>query len=261
MVRTGPLWLLMLLAACGGPTLPSVVEQTQDGVTALVRTDVEESKDGLIVMNTIDRHGFIRRQGPCLVVDHSGQEYSPVFRTAETFRLALMFAKSQASTSLELSGDPLSKVRRGYNKERTSYCDRPLFLLAGIGPIIHPEPRAPSPYTTSEIPLARYSTVNPRSADKMALLQGKLTVRDGCLGVMQTDGTYNTLFFYQDDQSVSWRAGKLANEGDSFQLGEHVILTGAYADANFQGRTLDARSKACVASAVFFVGPQGVRRP
>jgi hypothetical protein len=34
-----------------------VVEQTQDGVTSLVRNDVQESKDGLVLFDAVERHG------------------------------------------------------------------------------------------------------------------------------------------------------------------------------------------------------------
>ncbi len=128
-----------LLAACAGSTLPNVIEQTQDGVIALVQNDVKASRDGLIVMNTIERHGFVRRQGSCLIVDHGGQEYSPVFRARETFRSALKFANGQASTPLELYGDPLPRARRGFSEELTSFCSRPLFLLVGIAPSGFPD--------------------------------------------------------------------------------------------------------------------------
>lgn len=46
-----------LLAACAGSSWPMVVEQTQDGVTSLVRNDVQESKDGLVLFDAVERHG------------------------------------------------------------------------------------------------------------------------------------------------------------------------------------------------------------
>jgi len=112
-VRVAALCLFLLVSACGlGETSPSVVEQTQDGVTALVRNDVQESEDGLVVSDAIERHGFVRRQGSCLVVDYSGQEYSPVFRTPATFDATLQSATAKPSAPLQLLGGPLSKVRK-----------------------------------------------------------------------------------------------------------------------------------------------------
>ena len=108
-MRVAALCLFLLVSACGlGETSPSVVEQTQDGVTALVRNDVQESEDGLVVSDAIERHGFVRRQGSCLVVDYSGQEYSPVFRTPATFDATLQSATAKPSAPLQLLGGPLS---------------------------------------------------------------------------------------------------------------------------------------------------------
>ena len=132
-MRVAALCLFLLVSACGlGETSPSVVEQTQDGVTALVRNDVQESEDGLVVSDAIERHGFVRRQGSCLVVDYSGQEYSPVFRTPATFDATLQSATAKPSAPLQLLGGPLSKVRRGFSEELAEFCGRPLFLLVGI---------------------------------------------------------------------------------------------------------------------------------
>jgi hypothetical protein len=132
------------VSACGlGETSPSVVEQTQDGVTALVRNDVQESEDGLVVSDAIERHGFVRRQGSCLVVDYSGQEYSPVFRTPATFDATLQSATAKPSAPLQLLGGPLSKVRRGFSEELAEFCGRPLFLLVGITPSVFHNPVVP----------------------------------------------------------------------------------------------------------------------
>jgi hypothetical protein len=146
MLRTkAALGLILLVAACGlGSSLPAAVEQTQDGITALVRTDIPESDDGLIVTDAVERHGSVRRQGSCLVVNHQGEEYSPVFRTTSTFRSALQFATAQSSASFELLGGPLAKVRRGFREDLTGFCGRPLFLLAGITPsVFSPDPPVP----------------------------------------------------------------------------------------------------------------------
>jgi|TARA_R100001509_G_scaffold145916_3_gene102673 hypothetical protein len=138
------LCLFLLVSACGlGETSPSVVEQTQDGVTALVRNDVQESEDGLVVSDAIERHGFVRRQGSCLVVDYSGQEYSPVFRTPATFDATLQSATAKPSAPLQLLGGPLSKVRRGFSEELAEFCGRPLFLLVGITPSVFHNPVVP----------------------------------------------------------------------------------------------------------------------
>jgi len=138
------LCLFLLVSACGlGETSPSVVEQPQDGVTALVRNDVQESEDGLVVSDAIERHGFVRRQGSCLVVDYSGQEYSPVFRTPATFDATLQSATAKPSAPLQLLGGPLSKVRRGFSEELAEFCGRPLFLLVGITPSVFHNPVVP----------------------------------------------------------------------------------------------------------------------
>ncbi|MCB8829153.1 hypothetical protein LJD47_29505 [Escherichia coli] len=108
------LGLVLAATAAACSNAPAVVEQTQDGVAALVRTDIQESSDGMIVMDAVERHGFVRRQGSCLIVDFQGQEYSPVFRATATFRSALQFATVQPSASFELFGGPLAKVRRGF---------------------------------------------------------------------------------------------------------------------------------------------------
>jgi hypothetical protein len=143
-VRVAALCLFLLVSACGlGETSPSVVEQTQDGVTALVRNDVQESEDGLVVSDAIERHGFVRRQGSCLVVDYSGQEYSPVFRTPATFDATLQSATAKPSAPLQLLGGPLSKVRRGFSEELAEFCGRPLFLLVGITPSVFHNPVVP----------------------------------------------------------------------------------------------------------------------
>ena len=143
-MRVAALCLFLLVSACGlGETSPSVVEQTQDGVTALVRNDVQESEDGLVVSDAIARHGFVRRQGSCLVVDYSGQEYSPVFRTPATFDATLQSATAKPSAPLQLLGGPLSKVRRGFSEELAEFCGRPLFLLVGITPSVFHNPVVP----------------------------------------------------------------------------------------------------------------------
>lgn len=143
-MRVAALCLFLLVSACGlGETSPSVVEQTQDGVTALVRNDVQESEDGLVVSDAIERHGFVRRQGSCLVVDYSGQEYSPVFRTPATFDATLQSATAKPSAPLQLLGGPLSKVRRGFSEELAEFCGRPLFLLFGITPSVFHNPVVP----------------------------------------------------------------------------------------------------------------------
>ena len=143
-MRVAALCLFLLVSACGlGETSPSVVEQTQDGVTALVRNDVPESEDGLVVSDAIERHGFVRRQGSCLVVDYSGQEYSPVFRTPATFDATLQSATAKPSAPLQLLGGPLSKVRRGFSEELAEFCGRPLFLLVGITPSVFHNPVVP----------------------------------------------------------------------------------------------------------------------
>ena len=143
-MRVAALCLFLLVSACGlGETSPSVVEQTQDGVTALVRHDVQESEDGLVVSDAIERHGFVRRQGSCLVVDYSGQEYSPVFRTPATFDATLQSATAKPSAPLQLLGGPLSKVRRGFSEELAEFCGRPLFLLVGITPSVFHNPVVP----------------------------------------------------------------------------------------------------------------------
>ncbi|HAV81327.1 MAG: hypothetical protein CL800_09510 [Citromicrobium sp.] len=143
-MRVAALCLFLLVSACGlGETSPSVVEQTQDGVTALVRNDVQESEDGLVVSDAIERHGFVRRQGSCLVVDYSGQEYSPVFRTPATFDATLQSATAKPSAPLQLLGGPLSKVRRGFSEELAEFCGRPLFLLVGITPSVFHNPVVP----------------------------------------------------------------------------------------------------------------------
>jgi len=143
-VRVAALCLFLLVSACGlGETSPSVVEPTQDGVTALVRNDVQESEDGLVVSDAIERHGFVRRQGSCLVVDYSGQEYSPVFRTPATFDATLQSATAKPSAPLQLLGGPLSKVRRGFSEELAEFCGRPLFLLVGITPSVFHNPVVP----------------------------------------------------------------------------------------------------------------------
>ena len=143
-MRVAALCLILLVSACGlGETSPSVVEQTQDGVTALVRNDVQESEDGLVVSDAIERHGFVRRQGSCLVVDYSGQEYSPVFRTPATFDATLQSATAKPSAPLQLLGGPLSKVRRGFSEELAEFCGRPLFLLVGITPSVFHNPVVP----------------------------------------------------------------------------------------------------------------------
>ena len=143
-MRVAALCLFLLASACGlGETSPSVVEQTQDGVTALVRNDVQESEDGLVVSDAIERHGFVRRQGSCLVVDYSGQEYSPVFRTPATFDATLQSATAKPSAPLQLLGGPLSKVRRGFSEELAEFCGRPLFLLVGITPSVFHNPVVP----------------------------------------------------------------------------------------------------------------------
>ena len=143
-MRVAALCLFLLVSACGlGETSPSVVEQTQDGVTALVRNDVQESEDGLVVSDAIERHGFVRRQGSCLVVDYSGQEYSPVVRTPATFDATLQSATAKPSAPLQLLGGPLSKVRRGFSEELAEFCGRPLFLLVGITPSVFHNPVVP----------------------------------------------------------------------------------------------------------------------
>ena len=143
-MRVAALCLFLLVSACGlGETSPSVVEQTQDGVTALVRNDVQESEDGLVVSDAIERHGFVRRQGSCHVVDYSGQEYSPVFRTPATFDATLQSATAKPSAPLQLLGGPLSKVRRGFSEELAEFCGRPLFLLVGITPSVFHNPVVP----------------------------------------------------------------------------------------------------------------------
>lgn len=143
-MRVAALCLFLLVSACGlGETSPSVVEQTQDGVTALVRNDVQESEDGLVVSDAIERHGFVRRQGSCLVVDYSGQEYSPVFCTPATFDATLQSATAKPSAPLQLLGGPLSKVRRGFSEELAEFCGRPLFLLVGITPSVFHNPVVP----------------------------------------------------------------------------------------------------------------------
>lgn len=143
-MRVAALCLFLLVSACGlGETSPSVVEQTQDGVTALVRNDVQESEDGLVVSDAIERHGFVRRQGSCIVVDYSGQEYSPVFRTPATFDATLQSATAKPSAPLQLLGGPLSKVRRGFSEELAEFCGRPLFLLVGITPSVFHNPVVP----------------------------------------------------------------------------------------------------------------------
>ena len=143
-MRVAALCLFLLVSACGlGETSPSVVEQTQDGVTALVRNDVQESEDGLVLSDAIERHGFVRRQGSCLVVDYSGQEYSPVFRTPATFDATLQSATAKPSAPLKLLGGPLSKVRRGFSEELAELCGRPLFLLVGITPSVFHNPVVP----------------------------------------------------------------------------------------------------------------------
>ena len=143
-MRVAALCLFLLVSACGlGETSPSVVEQTQDGVTALVRNDVQESEDGLVVSDAIERHGFVRRQGSCLVVDYSGQEYSPVFRTPATFDATLQSATAKPSAPLQLLGGPLSKVRRGFSEELAEFGGRPLFLLVGITPSVFHNPVVP----------------------------------------------------------------------------------------------------------------------
>lgn len=143
-MRVAALCLFLLVSACGlGETSPSVVEQTQDGVTALVRNDVQESEDGLVVSDAIERHGFVRRQGSCLVVDYSGQEYSPVFRTPATFDATVQSATAKPSAPLQLLGGPLSKVRRGFSEELAEFCGRPLFLLVGITPSVFHNPVVP----------------------------------------------------------------------------------------------------------------------
>ena len=143
-MRVAALCLFLLVSACGlGETSPSVVEQTQDGVTALVRNDVQESEDGLVVSDAIERHGFVRRQGSCLVVDYSGQEYSPVFRTPATFDATLQSATAKPSAPLQLLGGPLSKVRRGFSEELAEFCGRPLFVLVGITPSVFHNPVVP----------------------------------------------------------------------------------------------------------------------
>lgn len=126
--------LAATVAACSNA--PAVVEQTQDGVAALVRSDIQESSDGMIVMDAVERHGSVRRQGSCLVVDFQGQEYSPVFGAMATFRSVLQSATARPSASFELFGGPLAKVRRGFREEATGFCGRPLFLLVGITPSV-----------------------------------------------------------------------------------------------------------------------------
>ena len=134
--------LAATVASCSNA--PAVVEQTQDGVAALVRSNTQESSDGMIVMDAVERHGFVRRQGSCLVVNYEGQDYSPVFRKTATFRLVLQSATARPSASFELFGGPVAKVRRGFREELTGFCGRPLFLLAGIAPsVFSPDPPVP----------------------------------------------------------------------------------------------------------------------
>ena len=143
-MRVAALCLFLLVSACGlGETSPSVVEQTQDGVTALVRNDVQESEDGLVVSDAIERHGFVRRQGSCLVVDYSGQEYSPVVRTPATFDATLQSATAKPSAPLPLPGGPHTVVRPGSRHDVAEFCGRPLFLLVGITPSVFHNPVVP----------------------------------------------------------------------------------------------------------------------